>query len=88
MQLDRKRLLYQRSSPVRILLWLFTTILLILSESTEVKSQEKPISVAINILSPCVMETDGRYTGFDVELWEQIAKDLKLEFHYRLTDQW
>ena len=37
---------------------------------------------------PCVMEAGNRYTGFDVELWEHIAKDLKVEFDYRLTDQW
>jgi ABC-type amino acid transport substrate-binding protein len=59
-----------------------------LYDSIEVKSQEKPLTVAIKVLSPCVMEAEGRYTGFDVELWEQIAKDLKLEFNYRLTDQW
>jgi ABC-type amino acid transport substrate-binding protein len=34
------------------------------------------------------MDADSRYTGFDTELWEQIAKNLKLEFNYRLTDQW
>ncbi|MBT8374112.1 MAG: transporter substrate-binding domain-containing protein [Deltaproteobacteria bacterium] len=35
-----------------------------------------------------MMEAEGRYTGFDSELWEQIAKELKLEFNYRLTDKW
>jgi len=88
MKPDRKRLLYKRSSPVRILLWLFISILLVLYDSIEVKSQEKPLTVAVKVLSPCVMEADSRYTGFDAELWEQIANDLKLEFNYRLTDQW
>lgn len=88
MKLDRKRLLYNRSSSVRILLWLFITILLVLYDTTEVKSQEKSLTVAIKLLSPCVMDADSRYTGFDTELWEQIAKNLKLEFNYRLTDQW
>jgi polar amino acid transport system substrate-binding protein len=88
MQLDRKRLIYKRSSAVRILLCLFISILLVLFDPIEVKSQEKPLTVAIKVLSPCVMEAEGRYTGFDAELWEQIAKDLKLEFNYRLTDQW
>ena len=46
------------------------------------------MSVAIKVLPPCVMETKIRYTGFDVELWEEIAKDLKLEFNYRWADQW
>ena len=88
MKLGRKRLVYKRSSPVRILLWLFISILLVLYDTTEVKSQEKSLTVAIKVLSPCVMETESGYTGFDAELWEQIAKYLKLEFNYRLTDQW
>ena len=46
------------------------------------------MSVAIKVLPPCVMEAKDRYSGFDVELWEEIAKDLKLDFNYRLTDQW
>ena len=88
MKLDQKRIVYKRSSPVRILLGLYISILLVLYDSSEVKSQEKSLNVAIKVQSPCVMEAGNRYTGFDVELWEQIAKDLKLEFNYRLTDQW
>ena len=88
MKRDRKRLVYKRSSLVRILLWLFISILLVLCDSIEVKSQEKSLTVAIKLLSPCVMAAEDRYTGFDIELWEQIAKDLKLEFNYRLTDKW
>ena len=88
MKVDRKKPAYKRSSPVRIILWLFISLLLVLYNSIEVRPQEKSLTVAIKTLSPCVMEADGRYTGFDIELWEQIAKDLKLEFIYRLTDQW
>jgi ABC-type amino acid transport substrate-binding protein len=69
-------------------LWLFISIILIFYDSIEVKAQEKSLTVAIKVLPPCVIEAEGRYTGFDVELWEQIAKDIKLEFSYRLTDQW
>ena len=71
-----------------ILLWLFTSLLLVLCDSREAKSQEKLLSVAVKLMSPCVMDAENRYTGFDVELWEQIAQDLKLKFNYRLTDQW
>jgi ABC-type amino acid transport substrate-binding protein len=88
MKLDRKKLVDNRSSPVWIFLGSFISILLVLSGSTEAKSQEKSLTAAIKVLSPCVMEAESRYTGFDVELWEQIAKDLQLEFNYRLTDQW
>jgi len=88
MKLDRKKSVYNRSSPLRILLGLFISILLVLSGAIEVKSQEKSLTAAIKVLSPCVMEAESRYTGFDIELWEQIAKDLQLKFKYRLTDQW
>ena len=88
MQLDPKRPVYNRSSPARILLWVFISLPLGLCVSHEAKSQQKFLTVAVKFLSPCVMEADSRYTGFDVELWEQIAKDLKLKFNYRLTDQW
>jgi glutamine transport system substrate-binding protein len=35
-----------------------------------------------------MMGAESRCTGFDVDLWDQIAKDLKLKFNYRLVDQW
>ena len=88
MKFDRKRLVFNRTSSVRTFLWLFISILMALYDVTEAKSQEKILTVAVKDLPPCVMEAENRYTGFDVELWEQIAKDLKLEFNYRLTDQW
>lgn len=88
MKLNRRRLVYEKSPPVWVLLRLFISILPVLFDSIEVNAREKPLTVAIKVLPPCVMEVDGRYTGFDAELWEQIARDLKLEFTYRLTDQW
>jgi ABC-type amino acid transport substrate-binding protein len=69
-------------------LWLFIPVFLILYYTTDVKSLKKSFIVAIKVLPPCVMEDESRFTGFDVELWEEIANDLKLEFNYRLTDQW
>ena len=88
MKPDLKKPKYLMSFPVGTLLCLFIPIFLTLYHSVNAKSQENPLSVAIKILPPCVMETKSRYTGFDLELWEEIAKDLKLEFNYRLTDQW
>jgi polar amino acid transport system substrate-binding protein len=88
MKPDRKRITYKRLAPIGIILWLCISIPLVLFDPMAVRSQEKALDVGIKVLSPCVMETDGRYTGFDIELWEHIARDLKLKFHYRLTDQW
>lgn len=62
--------------------------LTVLACTSEATSQENSITVGIRLLPPCVMEAGGRFTGFDIELWEQIANDLKLNTHYRLSDQW
>lgn len=47
---------------------------------------EQILTVDIEITPPCVMPNDIRYTGFDIELWEEIAKELGLEFTYNETD--
>ena len=77
-----------RSFALGVLLWFFMPMFLISYYATNVKSREKSLTVAIKLLPPCVMESKRHYTGFDLELWEEIAKNLKREFNYRLTDQW
>jgi ABC-type amino acid transport substrate-binding protein len=59
---------------------------LILTPAGIVRPQEKPFLVAIEMLAPCVMKKDGGYTGFEIELWEEISKDLELEFTYYETN--
>jgi ABC-type amino acid transport substrate-binding protein len=51
-----------------------------------VHPQEKPLNVAIEMLAPCVMQSKGAYTGFEIELWEEISKDLGIEFTYYEAD--
>ena len=69
--------------PVSIL---FILCVLVLIPAGIVRPQEKPLLVAIEVLAPCVMKSDGGYTGFEIELWEEISKDLKLEFNYYETN--
>jgi len=38
------------------------------------------------LLAPCVMKSDDGYTGFEIELWEEISRDLGLDFAYYETD--
>jgi ABC-type amino acid transport substrate-binding protein len=52
----------------------------------EVKPDEKTLAVDIEITAPCVMHYNGTYTGFDIELWEEIAKALGRPFTYHETD--
>ena len=68
--------------PASILLILCVFVLI---PADIVRPQEKPLLVAIEVLAPCVMKSDGGYTGFEIELWEEISKDLELEFVYYET---
>jgi hypothetical protein len=69
--------------PVSILLFL---CVLVLIPAGIVCPQEKPLLVAIEVMAPCVMKSDEVYTGFEIELWEEISKDLGLEFAYYETN--
>jgi len=68
--------------PVSILLLL---CVLGLIPAGIVHPQEKPIPVAVEAMAPCVMKSDDAYTGFEIDLWEEIAKDLGLELVYYET---
>jgi polar amino acid transport system substrate-binding protein len=59
---------------------------LVFGLANEVKSKEKILTVAVEITAPCVMHHNSTYTGFDIELWEEIARELKLAFTYKETD--
>jgi polar amino acid transport system substrate-binding protein len=70
-------------SPVSILIFL---CVLVLIPADSVRPQEKPLLVAIEVMAPCVMKSDEVYTGFEIELWEEISKDLGLEIAYYETN--
>lgn len=44
------------------------------------------IKVGVSLFSPLVMKTAGTYAGFEIELWEKIAAELKLKFSYAEYD--
>jgi polar amino acid transport system substrate-binding protein len=70
-------------NPLTILLFLSVLVLI---PAGLVHPQEKPLNVAIEMLAPCVMQSKGAYTGFEIELWEEISKELGLESAYYETD--
>ncbi len=74
------RKISKRPASILLILCVFTLI-----PAGIVRSQEKPLLVAIEVLAPCVMRSDEGYTGFEIELWEEISKDLELEFVYYET---
>lgn len=42
----------------------------------------KKLKVAVSSMPPFVAESNGRYSGFEVELWEMIAKEMGVAFEY------
>ena len=68
--------------PVSILLFL---CVLVLIPASIVRPQERPLPAAIEVMATCVMKSADAYTGFEIELWEEISKDLGLEFAYYET---
>ncbi|MFA5020829.1 MAG: transporter substrate-binding domain-containing protein [Patescibacteria group bacterium] len=41
------------------------------------------LKVAVSLMPPCVMKVDDRYCGFDIDIWEEIAKRLDLSYEYQ-----
>jgi polar amino acid transport system substrate-binding protein len=59
---------------------------LVFGLANEVEPKENILSVAVEITAPCVMHYNNTYTGFDIELWEEIAQEIELGFAYNETD--
>ena len=65
--------------PLSILVFLCVSVLIPAGVG---HPQQKPTIVAIDVLAPCVMKSDEGYTGFEIELWEEISKELGLNLAY------
>lgn len=50
------------------------------------KKNEGKLKVALASMPPFVISSDGRYSGFEVELWEMIAKEIGADFEYEKHD--
>jgi polar amino acid transport system substrate-binding protein len=70
----------------RIVCHFFLLFVLVFGLANELKAKEKNLTVDVEITAPCVMHHSGTYTGFDIELWEEIARELELAFTYNETD--
>ena len=70
----------------RIVCHFFLLFVLVFGLANEVKAKEKNLTVDVEITAPCVMHYNSTYTGFDIELWEEIARELELAFTYNETD--
>ncbi len=45
--------------------------------------ENNKLKVAVIDHSPFIMESNGKYSGFEIELWEAIAKESGLNFEYK-----
>ena len=45
---------------------------------------EPPVVVAVSSFPPHVMETNGNLTGFDIEVWEEVADAIGVESEFRI----
>jgi polar amino acid transport system substrate-binding protein len=52
--------------------------------TTLAKGERQEVRVAVVVLPPLVMEQKGSLTGFSIELWNAIAKRLKVETSYQI----
>ncbi len=77
---------YNRRKLKRNAFRLCVLCILVFGLANEVKSKEKILTVDVEITAPCVMHYDSTYTGFDIELWEEIAQELELTFTYNETN--
>ena len=59
---------------------LLTALLLLMPLAA---SAQDPLTIATVTRAPFSMENNGRDTGFAIELWEMVAKDLGLEYTYQ-----
>ncbi len=48
------------------------------------QSDKNELKVDVALFSPCVIQEDGKLTGFDIEIWETICKDLNYTSKYNI----
>lgn len=63
---------------------IFAALLCFVAISVNAPAQEK-IRVVTRNIEPFSFEKDGRRTGFAAELWDNVARELKVEFEYTVV---
>lgn len=44
------------------------------------------LKVIVSQMPPFVMESEGKYSGFEIELWEMITKEMGVDFEYKKSN--
>lgn len=69
--------------PIR--LFRFILLLVISAVAQPATAQARPVSVAVRVLPPFVVQQDGHLTGFSVDLWNAIAAKRHWTTHYDIV---
>ena len=51
------------------------------------QGKNENLRVAVAMFPPFIMDDHGKLQGFEIELWERIASELGLKFHFDLKGQ-
>jgi len=57
-----------------------------LAAEPSTQGSQKPLIVNLSEFAPCVNVDGDKVTGFDIDLWEAIAKELNLSYKYQVVD--
>src|SRR4051812_33437435 len=63
------------------------TVLLLLFTSAAARAESPAgvLRVATRVVKPFVFEEDGQLTGFSIELWQEISREMKVKSEFVVT---
>lgn len=68
----------------KFLIFMVLTCLFFVYAGNAVGQQKDSVVVLVQEFEPTVMKNqEGLFTGFEIELWEEVAKSLKLDYRYQ-----
>lgn len=68
--------------PKRTLLFFILLSLPLMFPNTPLSAQEDTLRVVVKPLEPFVMGSGSDLSGFSIDLWQEIAQHLQLDFRY------
>jgi polar amino acid transport system substrate-binding protein len=70
------------AKATRITKFAFVLFLCVISGAASAQPKEEKLRVATRLVRPFVFEENGRLTGFSVELWQEIARQMKVQSEF------
>lgn len=73
---------FDRSSKARMKKLFFALVLCLICAPAWGQTKEETLRVATRLLKPFVVEENGRLTGFSIELWHEIARQMNVRTEF------